>query len=146
MMKRNRLILIALGVSALLAASVIVYLLYHKPHEDYSIAEADYSLTPQQLYEQFLNNQSDADLRYNGKVIEISGIPDAWEEVDSLTIAIFIFGEGDFGPVGIRATFLGKVSPENLQAGAPLTIKGFCSGYNGEDVILEQCTLLTPSS
>ena len=64
--------------------------------------------------------------------------------VDSLVIAVFVFNQGMFGDEGVRCTMLhGQTKlAANISKGNTVKIKGFCSGYNDTDVILEKCSLI----
>jgi hypothetical protein len=57
---------------------------------------------------------------------------------------VFVFDEGMFGAEGVRATFLPKYNEKvkNLILGASVTIKGYCTGYNETDVILEKASII----
>lgn len=113
--------------------------MYNKAHTDFEKADADFSLTARQLFDEYRNDAETAGAKYNGKVIELSGTPSKVEEADSLVIAVFAFEEGMFGAEGVRVTMLPNHA-ETLKK-HPLTsalkLKGFCPGYNGTDVIIE---------
>ena len=81
---------------------------------------------------------------YNGKVLEIYGKPSGIEENDSLVIVTFVFDKGMFGDEGVRCTMLDKYNDNALALNLDdnITIKGFCSGYNETDVILEHCSIV----
>jgi hypothetical protein len=66
------------------------------------------------------------------------------ETPDSLTIVVFALGEGMFGDEGIRLTMLDNHSQAAiaLLKDASATLKGYCTGYNGTDVILEKCSIV----
>ncbi len=141
-MNRKVIILISLGSVAILTALLIYHFVYNKPHKDYAGAEAEFFMTPAELFNAFNQTGDEAVKRYNGKIIALTGTPDAFETVDNLTIAVFHLDEGMFGPRGIRCTFLEKLPDDQMRSGEEITLKGFCSGYNDEDVILEKCTLM----
>ncbi|MFO7722476.1 MAG: hypothetical protein R6V49_04550 [Bacteroidales bacterium] len=143
-MNRKVLVLIVLALIAIATFLIVWFFVYNKPHPDYAAANAEYSLTPEELFNAYVLDKDGAATLYNGRILEISGSPDAFESVDSLTIAVFQMDEGMFGPIGVRCTFL-EALPEDVKlVGKTFTIKGFCTGYNGEDVILEKCTLVNP--
>ena len=66
------------------------------------------------------------------------------EASDSLVTAVFVFGQGDFGDEGIRCSMLPKYSFEagKLQPDGEIKVKGYCTGYNETDVILEKCSII----
>ena len=134
---------IALALIGIIAAGLGYKFVYNKPHKDYEIAKADFSLTCQELFSDYQNNKHVAEQNFNGKVIEISGFLDKIETPDSMTIAVFVLSNGMFGDEGIRCTMLPNHS-ENIMsyAGKEVKIKGYCTGYNDTDVILEKCSIV----
>lgn len=135
-MKKLILIISALG----LAAGVYVWFyVYNKPHTDYENKPPDYIMTAKELYDRFVENPN---LNYTGKVIQINGVFQSVEDDDSLITVVFVFNEGMFGSEGVRCTFIPRFNEQlrKLKAPGPISLKGFCSGYNGTDVILEHCS------
>lgn len=133
-------ILLALGA---IGAGLGYQFIYNKPHRDYEKAIADFRVTSQELYNGFLADRKGAEAKYNGKVVEISGILSKVETPDSLTIAVFALREGMFGDEGIRCTMLLNHSEAVASlVGKEARIKGFVAGYNDTDVILEKCSVI----
>ena len=143
-MKKKTIIVFILALLAIASSLYIWFYVYNKPHPDYADANADYSITPDELFESFKLDSQKASTQYNGKMLEINGVPDTFEAVDSLPIAVFQMDEGMFGPVGVRCTFLTSLPDDSKQPGKSITLKGLCTCYNCEDVILENCTLVHP--
>jgi len=126
----------------ILASVYIWFFVYNKPHANYETANAEYVITANDCYLNY--SEKGGAIDYNGKVLQISGVPTRVETTDSLTIIVFSFHEGMFGEEGVRCTLL----PNNVDAVGQLdlskeiTIKGFCSGYNETDVILQYCSII----
>jgi hypothetical protein len=139
-MKKKMIVLLSIGAIGIIAFALIWKFVYNKPHMDYAAATADHSLTPLELYEAFTLNYDEAMELYIGRMIEVTGKPDAIEQVGDLVIAAFHFGDGPFGPEGVRCTFIEGYDAQHVQSGQTITIKGYCTGFTGEDVILENCT------
>ena len=137
-------IIIALSVIGIIAAGLGYKFVYNKPHRDFEKAKPDFTLEAKELYYNFKNTRSESEQKYNGTVILISGLIKSVEISDSLVIAVFAFEEGMFGDEGIRCTMLPRYNEpvKSLKPDAEIKLKGFCSGYNETDVILEKCTLL----
>lgn len=116
---------------------------YNKPHRDYEAAQPDYTLKAIALFEAYSNSRSDAELKYNGKVLEITGRVSSVETPDSLMIVVFTMREGMFGEEGIRCTLLPGHQSRGLKLspGDEVIVKGYCTGYNGTDVIFEKCSI-----
>lgn len=135
------LILIVIGI----AAAVLGYIFfYNKSHPDYEKIKPDYTLSASELYNSYKANTTGSETKYNGKVLAVTGILTKIESTDSLVIAVFVFNQGMFGDEGIRCTMLSKFNDDakNLQPENEYMIKGYCTGFNPPDVILEQCSIL----
>jgi hypothetical protein len=137
-------ILIALILIGIIAGILGYFFIYNKPHKDYSKAKAEFSLTAEELYKSFIENTDEAEQLYNGKVLEIDGNLTAWETSDDLVILVFAYGNGMFGPEGVRCTMLSEFHDEakNIKEGEPIKLKGLCTGYTGVDVILDKCSVV----
>jgi hypothetical protein len=134
------LILFALGV---IGAGLGYKFVYNKPHRNYEKAKADFSLMGGELFAQFKSSTPQASEKYTGKVLEISGILSSVETPDSLTIAVFALSEGMFGDEGIRCSMLPNFSVNiSKYIGSEVKIKGYCTGYNETDVIMEKCSII----
>jgi hypothetical protein len=141
-MKKLLKIIGVLAVLGILAAAYVWFFIYNKPHEDYEKADPDFVMSAEACYKHFVTAK-EGDEMYTGKVLEINGIPSHVEDRDSLVILAFVFNEGMFGEEGIRCTMLPKYQEQTLalDLSRGLHIKGFCSGYNDTDVILEYCSI-----
>jgi hypothetical protein len=137
-------VLIVLAVIGILAAVLVYFFVYNKPHTDYEKAKPEMVLTAHALYDSFINDIGSAQETYNGKVLQITGVLDYVEDADGRVFAIFAFGDGMFGPEGVRCTMLENHTEKvkNIPIGTQITIKGFCSGFNDPDVILDHCSFI----
>jgi hypothetical protein len=136
-------IVIALGILGIIAG-VLVYKFYiNKPHPDYENMEPAYRLSAQDLFNAYTANQTSADSKYNGQLLELNGILNKVETTDSLVTLVFIFDKGDFGDAGVRCTMLPNHNEEakKLKPDGTVKIKGYCTGFTN-DVVLEQCSIV----
>lgn len=142
-MKKWLKIVAILAIMGILGAAAGYYFVYNKPHANYEKMEADFSLKASDLFNEFKANKAAAEPKYNGKVVEIVGTLAKVEEADSLMIAVFVFDQGMFGDEGIRCTMLPNhvQGLKNTQAGGEIKLKGYLTGYNDTDVILEKCSI-----
>ncbi len=126
---------------AVLAAAYVWFFVYNKPHRNFEKAKPEIVESARQSYQNLKANPRAAEA---GKVIEIYGIPTGVEHSDSLVVVVFAFQKGIFGNEGVRCTILPDYRKEALKLSTRDTvyIKGFCSGYNGTDVILEDCSII----
>lgn len=142
-MKTWHKILIALFILGIAGAGIGYKFIYNKPHRDYEKAKPDFSVLATDLFNAYQADKQAAQMKFNGKVVEVSGMLHKVEEADSLTIAVFVLDEGMFGDEGIRCTMLPNHSVAiAAKAGSETTIKGFVAGYNDTDIIFEKCSLI----
>ncbi len=137
-------IILGLAIIGIIAVLFGYFFVYNKPHTDYENAEAEYTLNAPELYNAFVEDKHGADSLYTGKVILIEAPLTKKETADSLVIAVIVFNEGMFGDEGIRCVMLPKFHETIMayQTGDPIKIKGYCTGYNDTDVILEHCSII----
>jgi hypothetical protein len=127
-----------------IAGSLMYAFVYNKAHKDYENIKPDYTISASELYNSFKANTTASGTKYNGKVLSVTGKLTKVETTDSLVIGVFVFYCGMFGDEGIRCTMLPKFNEEakKLQPGNVYNIKGYCTGFNDPDVILEQCSII----
>ncbi len=137
-------IFLGLVVLGLVALFFVYKFVYNKQHPDYENIEASYNLNAQDLFQAYKTNKEAASAKYNGKVIALTGKLSMMETADSLVTAVFVFSQGDFGDEGIRCTMMQKFNEaaDKLQPDGEVKLKGYCTGYNETDVILEKCSII----
>jgi hypothetical protein len=137
-------IIIGLVIVGIITMVLVYKLVYNKKHPDYEYLEPAYSLTAPDFYQAFKTNKDAASAKYTGKVIALTGSLTKVEMADSLVTAVFVFAQGDFGDEGVRCTFLFKYNDEagKLQPDGEIKVKGYCTGYNDTDVILDKCSII----
>lgn len=136
-------ILVVIGA---IAAVLVFHFLYNKPHPDYEKMDAAYNIAASDLYKSFTVNKTEAGTKYNGKVITVTGKITKVEAGDSLATCVFVFENGMFGDQGVRCTMLSKYGGEakKFQPGTGVRLKGYCTGFNDTDVILDKCSIINP--
>lgn len=143
-MKRWMKIIAALFLIGVLAALYVWFFVYNKPHRDYESATPDHVLPAERLFKDFRLNKAYADSLYTGMVVQINGNLDKVEFADSILTAIFVFDQGMFGDEGIRCVML-ENHWDGLRAAGPgdrIVLKGYCTGYNDTDVIIEKASVV----
>ncbi len=137
-------ILIILVVAGIIGGGVVYKFIYNKPHPDYEMEPASHKLSAEALFDAYLQNPDQAGDEYNGEMVEISGEFDKLEESDGILTVVFAFDEGMFGPEGVRVTMLEKFndSIRGHSKAEEIRLKGFCSGYNGTDVVMENGSIV----
>jgi len=137
-------IVLSLLVLGFITGILVAYFLYNKPHPDYEKMDAAFTLAAADLYKAFTANKNEAGTKYNGKVIATTGKLSKVEVKDSLTICVFVFEQGMFGDQGVRCTMLPgyRERAGKMQPGTEVCIKGYCTGFNDTDAILEKCSIV----
>ncbi len=137
-------IMIALLLLGIIAAIIVYFFVYNKPHPDFEKAKPEFTINASGLYQAFRTDPDAAAQKFNGKVIQLQGALDNIETGNDMVILTFTFEDGVFGPEGIRCTLLPQFheAAMELVPGEIVDIKGFCTGFTGSDVILEKCSLI----
>lgn len=145
-MKRKTIIITGLVLFALgIATAGFVYkFIYNKPHPDFEKARPEFIISATDLFDKYTGSRSVAESKYNGTMILLTGKLDKIEHTDDMTTAIFVFEQGMFGDEGIRCVMLPHhaQSLKTYQEGSEIQLKGYLTGYNGTDVIMEKCSVV----
>jgi hypothetical protein len=143
---------IILIVLFLIIGSVLyAYKMYNKPHTDVGTTDAAETLSAEDIFKAFDNDEAAAMLKYSDKVIAVEGILLSKDLSNELEPQIVLDGNGYDGY--IRCGFKPEMSPKivALAENNPISIKGICVGMNGseeldlladKDVVLSNCILI----
>ena len=111
-----------------MAVIVIAYLTYNKPHIDVSNRIADYSLTADELYEEFSEDDVIALTKYNDKIIELAGRLQLISKSDKSISNIVL--EGDIAVVNCEMDSLYIFQLESSKEGDHIQIRGIFVGFD----------------
>ncbi len=145
-MKKWGKVIVGLFIIGLVAALLVFKFIYNKPHRNYAQAKPEIITEARICFDEFVKNRFEAEQKYNGKIVQLTGPFMRWEQNDTLLVLVFVFNQGDFGDEGIRCTLLPGIdtSSLNVKPGMQLAVKGLLTGYNETDVIMENCTIVKP--
>jgi len=145
-MKKWMKIIAGLAVIGLLAAVYVWFFVYNKPHRDYEKAQPDHEVAAEELFFHFRNDKAMADSLYTGMVLQVTGNIDKVEAADSIVVTVFIFDQGMFGDEGVRCMMLPNhhTGLKDYNKGSEIILKGYCTGFNDTDVIIEKCSIIKP--
>jgi hypothetical protein len=137
-------ILIILAIIGIIAAFLVWKFVINKPHPDYANAKAETEIIAADLFTQYTTKKADADKNFTGKEIQLKGQFSKIEQAGSAAIVIFVFRQGDFGDEGVRCVLLPDeiAKIKSIKPNQEIIIKGFCTGYNETDVIVEKCVFV----
>lgn len=119
----------------LIAVAYGVYI-FNKKTESLHKVKPEYTVTANQLYTEFANNEKSAILKYEGKIIEVTGEVIMVTKTDSISNVLLGAEEALLG--GVNCSF--NELENNLQKGEIITVKGQCQGYL-TSVILNNCVI-----
>lgn len=126
-------------ISVLVAAAIIGYgfYMFNKKTPSLENTTPDYTLTADELYQDFSTDEVNALEKYEGKVLEVTGTVLTITETDSLSYIVLNAEDALFGAVNCSFNELGKI-PKNEDT---IVVKGICQGYL-TNVILNNCVLV----
>ena len=144
-----------MGGVGLIAALLIVFYLFNKPHRNVQEAEIDFKSSATELVAEFLSNYQASNQKYlddegNSKLMAVTGkVRSITRDMNNQWV-VLLKGEGD--KAGVSCTFSTdtNASAEKLSVGQTVTVKGVIrsgAGYDSdlelyEDVIMEKCDVL----
>ena len=145
-MKRRKILTAAIALFAigLVSAGLVYRFVINKPQPDFEKAKPAFIVSATDLFDSFRSEREKAEQKYNGQVVLLSGKIDKIEISEDLVTGVFVFDQGIFGDEGIRCTMLPNHSSnlKSIREGSEVQLKGFLTGYNDTDVILEQCSVI----
>lgn len=129
-------IILALGVGA-----YIGYKMYNKPFDVMKDMKEDFSLTAEDLYNQFDANEVEANKKYLNKIILVSGKVQGTVVNDTGMTGLSLETGSPMG--GIICEFDTKTDPvkQKYEPGTELQLKGICTGKL-MDVVLSRCIVV----
>ena len=119
--------------------AIIGYKIYNKPHVNVAQEKAAISSTASVLLEAFSADETAANLKYLGKIIQVKGVISKIEIVNKKG-SISLETEALFGSVLCTLTPEESLSTKELKIGQEILLKGICTGFL-MDVVLVKCII-----
>ncbi len=117
-------ILITIGMLVCIGLAIGIYL-YKKPRTTAASQQTDFALSADELYKQFETNETAANQKYTGKILEVSGTIGEVQKTDS-TLSVLLTAKDAMGGVNCS---MATVESTNVQQHKTITIKGKCAGF-----------------
>lgn len=116
------------------------YFQYNKPARNLAEEKADLSVPATELYRQFSENEAQANQQYLDKVVLVKGTIKSFAPDNKGGLNLALASGSEMGDV--TCEFAPGSAPEisTLKQGQPVTVKGQCTGYL-TDVLLVKCVL-----
>jgi hypothetical protein len=132
---------IMMACCVLLLSSGIAWALYwyKKPHRNVAGLKPEFKIEARELYGEYKKNGAIADRKFAGKVVEVKGTI-AGEQLTDSTADIQLSTDDAEASVSCNFLVRGSAKFNFPSRGAPVTIKGRCTGYL-QDVNLVDCVI-----
>lgn len=133
----------AILLSLLIVPVVVIacITMYNKPHINVAKTAPDISsITSQTLLNDFLSDENQANSKYLEQIIQVTGVISKLETAKGGGI-VTLRDEDSFGSVMCHLSPEETEKMESLKKGQSVTVKGICTGYL-MDVILVKCVII----
>ena len=132
-MKNIILIILAIGI---LIGLGYAYYGFNKTHSDMENLKPIATLKASELFDQFSQNESKANKKYVGKIVEVIGTVYSIEDGNQNDLNILLMEDGEM--FGVSCNARKTEMNVDLKEGDSVRIKGECSGFLS-DVVLIRC-------
>ncbi|MBW1296483.1 OB-fold putative lipoprotein [Aquimarina litoralis] len=137
-MSKKTIIIIILSV-VLIGSIVLALKMYNKPFVNIAETKPNLLITSDVLVDNFSNNEIEANTKYLEEIIQVNGTIIA---IDSDKTGKGIITLGNEDTIGSVICHLSeKENEKNLKTGQTVNIKGICTGYL-MDVVLVKCVIV----
>lgn len=143
--RKNNIIKILIVFLVIAGIAGYGYYMYHKPVTSLKNQEPDFSISAQQLVADFEENEEHAGKKYSGKVVEVSGVIGSTEKSEKGIYNILINTDNPMSGVSCTVDSTYNQQAARLQSGHQVRIKGYCTGYLS-DVVMVRCIPVTGES
>jgi len=113
--------------------------LYNKPHKSVADLDASIQISADSLYNDYQNDENNANKKYLNKVIEVTGTISDIQNVNGSQI-ILLSASQSLGGISCRLFNNGNNKPITNKKNTTITVKGKCSGFL-MDVDLVDCVV-----
>ena len=128
-------------IAALFIATLVfsfgVYM-YFKPAEKVVLTEASYEVDAESIFQEFSDNESEANKKYLNKVITVEGKVSEMLTIDSAGLNVTLSTDNPM--FGVSCQLPMETDQTSLRIGDDVRIKGLCTGKL-MDVVLVKCVI-----
>ena len=121
---------------------------YNRTNPDLATVKADNILSANELIQAYEKNDSSANKKYLGKILEITGTVKEVKKDEAGFYTIVLGSEGNLSSVRCLLDSTHQDNAANITTGSSATIRGSCTGFNkdemglGSDVILNRAVIV----
>jgi uncharacterized protein YyaL (SSP411 family) len=129
-------------------AGLYAYKEYNRTNKDLRYTKPDFIVLATGLISEYEANDSLANRKYNGKVVEISGPVKKIEKDEEGYYTIVLGDSSSLSSVRCSMDTSHQADAAVLMAGSSAIVRGSCTGFNkdemglGSDVILNRCAVI----
>ena len=139
MLKKNKLIIISILLILISGIGIGIELMFNKPHISVEQSKADIFVSANTFLNDFESNENKANTKYLEKIVEVTGT------VSNLSInkdkgIITLENHGSMGNILCHLSQTETKKIKNINKGNSITIKGICTGYL-MDIVLIKCVI-----
>ena len=133
-------LLLFIAVIVILGGGFAFYL-YNKPVASIDSIDAALTISADELFSQFENNETEANSKYLGKIIEVHGKVKDFSIGDSGDLNLVLASGNEMFGINCGLAKGQDVRYKNYQVGDSIKIKGECTGILS-DVVLTRCVIV----
>lgn len=127
-------------VIVIAVAAGIGYYMWNKPKQSIERKQADYVMVPQNLLQEFQENEESANKKYLDKIVSVKGKINSMK-ADTKGITSIQIDTGDpLSNISCQLTKDQSEKNKGLKEGADVQVKGICTGIL-MDVVLVDCVV-----
>ena len=142
-MNYKKWILVIVAVAGLVAVTT-AYFVYNKPHADIKSMDVDHRVDAAGIYSSFNEDEKTANDKYLNDVIVVEGELMSIETSEDGGTTFILDGGSMLGGVKCELDTHAKHSLESVSEGDKVTLKGICTGFL-MDVIIVRCIIISKS-
>ncbi len=121
-----------------LVGGVVTYVMYNKPHQNISDLKAEITVSSEQLFADFENDESTANKKYLDKLVQVNGEIMAISKTETGMPQVTLSSDDELSGVICELDELSDHPRVDFEIGEKVSFKGKCSGML-MDVVLVRC-------
>ncbi len=127
-------------VLTVLGAAAFGFYLFNKPHQSIASDKPDFQLKSAAIIGEFETDENSANKKFNGKVIEVTGVVSEKTKDAQGKLNVTLQGE-DIAGIGCVFEPAAQAKAATLSEGQEVKIKGVCTGIL-MDVVMVDCVVV----
>ena len=146
---RKRKVILVLLLLAVAGVGWYAYKEYSRTNRDLASASPDFKVEAGSLVKEFEINDSTANKKYLGKIIEIEGPVNEISKDESGYYTLVLGDTATLSSVRCSMDTVHSADAASLKAGSSVILRGACTGFNkdemglGSDLILNRCVIIS---